>query len=334
LLGHPWARPFFVFTLVDILIWQSIALYGYQTTLIVALGHMLLLALFSIIWSEGMLVYGAIGFGLLAVGAQLNHAQFGFSDAFAVYGGIGFGLYLLARIIEPISTRFKAWTVWLTPLTRTSITLTALAAILNLPFLNQDMVANAATLAFAGALYVTMAYREKQYLLGYLGMALLEFAWVIVLFLSDVTQPQFYAIPGGLYFMAVAYLENQRERKRYATAIEILGIGVLMVPTFIQSLNGAQGFPYFVILMIEALLILWWGTLQKRKIPFFAGLSASALNIFAQVIVLVNVYNVSIWYVAFGVGLIIMAMAIYIERSREQLRARAQELSETLEKWE
>jgi len=157
---------------------------------------------------------------------------------------------------------------------------------------------------------------------------------VIVLFFTEETQAQFYAIPGGLYFMAVAYLELQRDRKRYATAIEILGIGVLMVPTFIQSLNGGQGFSYFVILMIEALLILWWGTLQKRKIPFFAGIGASALNIFAQVIVLVNEYKISIWLVAFGAGLIIMGMAIYIERSREQLRARAQELSESLEKWE
>jgi len=334
LLAHRWARPFFIFTLLDILVWQSIALYGYQTTLIVAIGNMLLFALFSIIWSEGLLVYGAIAFGLLAVGSQLQHAQFGSSNSLAVYGGIGFGLYLLARLIEPISNRFKAWTVWLAPLTRASITLTALAALINIPFMGKELVANAATLAFAGALYVTIAYREKQYVLGYLGMALLEAAWAIVLFLQDVRQPQFYAIPGGLYFMAVAYLELQRERKRYATAIEILGIGVLVVPTFVQSLNGSKGFPYFVILMIEALLILWWGTLQKRKIPFYAGIGASALNIFAQVIVLVNVYNISIWLVAFGVGLIIMAMAIYIERSREQLRARAQELSETLERWE
>ena len=334
LVANPWARPFFIFTLFDTLVWQSIALYGYQTTLIVAIGNMVLFALFSIIWSEGLLVYGAIAFGLLAVGSQLRHVQFGFSDSLAVYGGIGFGLYLLARLIEPISNRFKTWTVWLTPLTRASIALTALAAIINIPFMGEELVANAATLAFAGALYVTIAYREKQYMLGYLGMALLEAAWVIVLFLREVTQPQFYAIPGGLYFMAVAYLELQRERRRYATAIEILGIGGLMVPTFVQSLNGKQGFPYFVILMIEALLILWWGTLQKRKIPFFAGVGTSALNIFAQVIVLVNVYNISIWLVAFGVGLIIMAMAIYIERSREQLRARAQELSETLERWE
>jgi hypothetical protein len=73
---------------------------------------------------------------------------------------------------------------------------------------------------------------------------------------------------------------------------------------------------------------------QKRKVPFFTGIGASAINVVAQVIVLVSVYDINRWFVAFGVGLLIMGMAIYIERSREQLRSRANDLSEALEKWE
>jgi len=163
---------------------------------------------------------------------------------------------------------------------------------------------------------------------------LLQIAWVIVLFMNDVTQPQLYAIPGGLYFMGIAYLELRRDRKRYAAGIEILGLGVLLLTSFIQSLTGKDGFPYFVLLLVEALLVVWWGTLQKRKIPFFAGIGASALNILAQVVVLTSAYFISPWIVAFGAGLFIMTIAIYIERSREQLRTRARELSETLERWE
>jgi len=80
--------------------------------------------------------------------------------------------------------------------------------------------------------------------------------------------------------------------------------------------------------------MVWWGTLQKRKIPFFAGIGFSALNILAQLIVFISVNNISIWYVAFGAGLFIMAIAIYIERSREQSRTRTREWGETLEAWE
>jgi hypothetical protein len=86
--------------------------------------------------------------------------------------------------------------------------------------------------------------------------------------------------------------------------------------------------------MFESLLIVAWGVYQKRKIPFFSGIGASALNIIAQVIVLVNVYDINIWLVALGVGLVIMGIAVYVEFRREQLRARSRELTEALEKWE
>ena len=333
LFGHPWARPFFAFAIIEMVIWQSLALTGTDTTIIVASGYALLFALFSILWVEGTLVYGAVGFGLLTAGASLKQAEVQFADAVAVFGGIGFGLYLLGRILEALSARFKSLSVWLTPLTNCAIALTAAAVLLNLTAVTTHQTALAATLAFAGALYVTIAYRGRKFALGYLGMALLQLAWVIVLFIRNVAQPQLYAIPAGLYFMGIAYLELQRDRKRYATGIEILGLGVLLVTSFVQSLN-AEGLPYFVLLMVEAFLILWWGWIQKRKTLFFTGIGASVLNLLAQVIVLVSVYDINRWFVAFGAGLLIMGLAIYIERSREQLRARARELSETLEAWQ
>jgi len=271
---------------------------------------------------------------LLAVGAWMKQSGIAFTDAIAIYGSIGFGLYLLARLIEPISTRIKSLTVWLMPLTHSAITLTAASAIINLPFVLNHMTASAASLAFAGALYVAIAYRGRNYPLGYLGMALLEIAWAMALYMNDVSQPQWYAIPGGLYFMGLAYLEWRRNKSKYAIGIELLGLGILLITSFTQSLNGAQGFTYFVLLMLESLLIIWWGTIQKRKIPFFVGIGFSALNIVAQVIVLVNVYNISIWLVGLGMGLIIMTIAVFVELRREQLRTRTREWGETLEKWE
>ena len=82
------------------------------------------------------------------------------------------------------------------------------------------------------------------------------------------------------------------------------------------------------------MVVIWWGVYQKRKIPFFTGIGASAINFIAQVIILISVYDINRWLVGFVAGLLIMGVAIYIERSRERLRARARELSETLEKWE
>jgi hypothetical protein len=334
LFTHSWSRPFFAFAVFDILFWQAIALYGYDTTIIVASGFALLLALFSLLWRERLLVYGMVGFGMLALGAWMKQSDFVITNAIAVYGGVGFGLYLLVLVLDWMSKRIKPLTVWIKPLTHCAIFLTADAAIINMALFFDNISAAAATLAFAGALYVTIAYRGHHYILGYLGMALLEVAWAMLLIMSDVSQPQWYAIPAGLYFMVVAYLEWHRDRKRYAVGIEILGLGVLLLTSLTQSLNGADGFPYFVLLMFESLLVVTWGVYQKRKIPFFSGLGASALNIIAQVIVLVNVYDINIWLVALGVGVVIMGIAVYVEFKREQLRARSRQLTEALERWE
>ena len=334
LFGHTWARPFFAFAIIEMVIWQSLALTGTDTTIIVGGGYALLLALFSILWAEGALVYGAVAFGLLAAGGSLKQAEVQFADAVSVYGGIGFGLYLFGRILDVLSSRIKSLTVWLAPLTHWSVALTGAAVLVNLPTITNHTTATAATFAFAGALYVAIAYRGRMYRLGYLGMALLELAWVMALIMNDVTQPQWYAIPGGLYFIGLGYMEWTRSKSKYAVGLEIFGLGVLLVTSFAQSLDGETGLPYFVLLLFEGLVVIWWGVYQKRKTPFFTGIGAVVLDVVAQVILLVNVYKVSVWYVGFGVGLLIMSIAIYIERSRERLRERARELSETLEKWE
>jgi len=334
LFGHAWARPFFAFTIVEMVIWQSLALTGNDTTIIVGGGYALLFALFSLLWTEGALVYGAVAFGMLSVGGALNQAEVRFADAVAFYGGIGFGLYLFGRVLDWLSARIKSLTVWLTPLTHWSIALTGAAVLIDLPTVASHMTATAATFAFAGALYVAIAYRGRIYRLGYLGMALLELAWALALIINDVAQPQWYAIPGGLYFIGLGYMEWLRSKSRYAVGLELLGLGVLLLTSFAQSLDGETGLPYFALLLGEGLIVTWWGVYQKRKIPFFTGIGASALNIIAQVIILISVYDINRWLVGFVAGLLIMAVAIYIERSREQLRARARELSETLEKWE
>lgn len=336
-LGHSWAQPFFVFALIDIVAWQIIALNSYETTIVLAIGHMMLLSLFAMLWMESSLVYDVVGFGLLALGASLRQADVPFGDAVAVFGGVGFGLYVLARLIEQISSRFKALTIWLTPLSHSSILLTAASMIVNVPFVTTYMSATAASLAFAGALYISIAYRERQYLLGYFGMALLEIAWALLLYTNEIRQPQLYAIPGGLYFLGIAYLEMQLGRKKYALAIEMLGLGVLLVTSFAQSLDGDTGLVYFIVLMVESLLVIWWGVLQKRKIPFFTGIGAMVINIAAQVIILISVndiHRLNRWLVAFGVGVLITAIAVIAELKREQLRRYSRQVGEMLETWE
>jgi hypothetical protein len=226
--------------------------------------------------------------------------------------------------------------VWPRPLTHAAIFLAGLAVVGTLPAVATRTTATAAALAFGGALCVTIAYRERHYYLGYAGMALLELAWILTLITQEVRQPQLYAIPAGLYFTGIGILERRRERRPFAVYIQCFGLVVLLLTSFIQSLDSVRGFPYFLLLLVEALLVIWCGAAQRVKIPFFIGLGASALNVVGQVAMLLLAQGSSLtrWLIILGVGLLITCLAVAVERERARLIARTQEWRAVLETWE
>ncbi|MEE8392478.1 MAG: hypothetical protein V3S14_16990 [Anaerolineae bacterium] len=332
-----WAQPLFIFAALDLVIWQALALYSFETGIILAAGNALLLGLFAMLWLDTALTYGSLALFLLGLGYRLTWAALPLAESFAWVGGIGFGLYLVALIVERCATHLPSALhilgIWIKPLTNAAVFLTAVAVIVTLPAVATATTPFAATLAFAGALYLAIAYRGRHHRLGYLGMAMLQLAWALMLIDQGVDQPQWYAIPAGLYFTGVGYLERRRKRALFATIVESFGLAVLLVTSFIQSLDGAQGFPYFVLLLGEGLLVIGWGATQRLKMPFFIGLAASALNVVAQVVVLVREYTVNRWFIILGVGLLLVTAAAFIERQRERIIARTQEWRDALETW-
>jgi len=338
LLTPSWAQPFLLFTCLNVILWQVLAQNSFDTAIILAIGNALLLGTFAVMWLDTALAYGSLALLLLAISNRLGWIGVPFADALAWVGGIGFGFYILAWIGEWIMTQgqraARVLSVWLKPLEVMSILLTATAVLGTLPQVTTYTLAGISSLAFAGVLYLTIAYRGRHIRLSYLGLALLELAWVFVLLDRSVTQPQWYAIPAGLYFVFVGHLERRQGRKSFAALVEGFGLTVLLLTSFIQSLNGAAGFPYFLLLLVEGLVVVWWGASQRRKIPFFLGIGASALNVVAQVIVLVNVYDVHRWIIILGVGILLVTTAVFVERKRLKIIARAQEWLEVLDTWE
>jgi hypothetical protein len=332
LLTPSWSQPFLIFAALDVVFWQAAALGRYETAIIVAVGFAALSGLLAMLWLDGLMPYATIGFFLLAAGYYASWAQTPLADSFARLGGIGFGMYLLARIIE--RTRQTRLDVWIRPLTNSALILAGLAVVATLPFITSQPTAAAFALAFAGALYLAVAYRGRYYRLGYTAMAMLQVAWALLLIVGGVAEPQLYAIPAGLYFSGVGFLERHRGRKWFALVVENFGLAVLLLTSFIQSLDSAQGFWYFVLLLVESLLVIWWGAARRLKIPFFVGLAASALNVAAQVVVLINVYDVNRWILIFGVGILLVSAAVFVERQRVRIIAKAQEWRVALEAWE
>ncbi|TAK14680.1 MAG: hypothetical protein EPO32_00705 [Anaerolineae bacterium] len=337
LLTPSWAQPFFGFAAADVLIWQAVALFGYETTILLGIGHFVLLGLLAQLWLDSGLAYGALALLLLTAGSRLSMAGIPLSDTAAWIGGMGLGLYLLARLTDaycsrsqPRPTRLRVWVV---PATNISVILTGLGVVSALPAAFSKPTIAAIAFGFAGALYVAVAYRGRYHRLGYAGMALLLAAWVILLVQQEVSEPQWYAIPAGLYFVTIGFLERLRARRTFALLVEGFGLAVLLLTSFIQSTNGAAGFPYFVLLLAEGLLVAWWAAVQQLRVPFLTGVAAVVLNVVAQVIVTLSVYDRFRWLIILGVGLMLVALAVVIERRRERIVTQARAWRETIESW-
>jgi hypothetical protein len=336
-LTAPWARPFLFFAAAGMIIWQLVAGASPGTGLFVAAGNALVLGLLAMLWLERPLAYGTSGFVALAAVYALGVAGLPVNSpiSLAWLAALGFGFYLAARIAGLVS-RTPIGQVWEQPLARAAIVLTGVTALGMFMTQLADLVATAAVLGLAGAQAIGEAYRLRRLRLGYGGVALLLAAWALVLVANQIVQPQWYAIPGGLYLMGVGYLERHAGRKPLAVIIESLGLAVVLVTTFSQSLDGgAAGLPYFILLIVEGMGAMAWGALRRLKAPFFIGLGANAINVLAQLVLLFAGPSTLIrWLIIGGTGLFIVATAVFVERQRDRLLVRAQAWREALVAWD
>ena len=224
-----------------------------------------------------------------------------------------------------------------------AIGVTALAVEATIPTTVTYTDATAAALAAAGVLALTIAYRRRHPPLGYAGAAMLLLAWVLILAANKVSQPQLYAIPVGLYLVTIGVLERRQGPRPFALYVESFGLTVLLLTSFIQSVDADTGLPYFLLLLAQGLLVVLWGAVRRVKIPFFMGIGTSVFNVAAQLIVLLVAARrasargdpllVAV-LIVLTVGLALCLLAIVVERQRARLLAHAQEWRVALDTWD
>ena len=337
-----WAVPFLAFTALDIIIWQVVAFFGFDTAIIVSTGHAILLAVLAVLWVSPLVAWGSLSFLTLGILIRLAWLWADIPILAGLLAGIGFGFYLVGRLVEDLNGRLRpgetessqnsGLAIFAKPLTHFGIGINTLGAGITLLFISSHTTQAALGLAFAGALYLAVAYKNEYYRLGYAAVAMLELAFVLLLIRWDILQPQWYAIPAGLYFIGIGVFERRRNRTQFALLLESLGLAIMLVTSFIQSLNLESGFWYFLLLLVEGLLILVWGAQQRRKIPFLIGLVANVVNTFGQIVVVfLGGSTLTRWLIFGSVGLILLIAALFAER---WIVPRAREFREQLENWE
>jgi hypothetical protein len=93
-----------------------------------------------------------------------------------------------------------------------------------------------------------------------------------------------------------------------------------------------NGWPYALLMGVESLLLVWWGSARRQKQFLYLGAVALVLNVVTQSIE--PLLSVNRWIV-FGIaGLLLVSLAVLVERRLEKIREFSADLQVRLEGWE
>jgi hypothetical protein len=343
----------------DLLLAQILSLGDTWPGVTVTLSHAALLALFASLWLAPWLAYLSQLLGVIAliqVGVFLQRPIEQLPVALAQlalgYGLVGYGLaWFRGRL--PQNREMRPWlAVWELPLQRFSLSLSlvilllagrlgldlagwTVRAMLGLPFREIVDLATVqmvvGVLSLLGLLYLATAATHRWLRLAYLAIGMLLAGWLLYAFYirqwAGLARVQWYAIPAGLYLLGISYLEWQRGHRTLARWLDYAALFLMMGSLFWQTL--LFGPSYALLLGLEGLAILWWGSARRLRRLFYAGMVGGILAVLGQLIN--SLSSINQWIVFGLIGLLLVAIAILVERKLEDIKLWQEKILETWE---
>jgi hypothetical protein len=280
------------------------------------------------------------------------------------YGLLGYGYRLVKRYQSPAeSARLEpsrneaesdpiSWhSVWEHPLQHFSIILSVISLLQGL-MLGSDLVGWSVralfglsfreivafstvymvvwVLSLIGLLYAAAAAVYRRVRLGYLAVGMLLTGWFIYAFYvnawDNLRQLQWYAIPAGIYLLAIGFVERSRDNRALARWLDYVAILLMIGSLFWQTLQ--YGWWFMLLLFVEGFVFFWWGSERRLRRFFYAGMAGVVLAALGQLLNALQEVNQWITFGLIGIGLVLMA--IVVERRLETIKAWQQ----VLETWE
>ena len=353
-----WSRPFYLFLLFDLFLAQLGSLGGTFAGMWISLVHALMIAVLASIWISKSASYISLILGVIALfewraagNLSMTSLPMHLAGLALGYGALGFGYTLLGgrwtpqgqNASEPKTTWASGWhSIWEIPLQRSGMWLSFLALGLA-PILGIDILGWSVRALFGlsfrdfvetdtvymliwvfsliGLLYAAASAVYRRLRLGYLAGAMLLAGWFLYAYyiniwdnLSDV---QWYALPAGIYLLAIGFLEWERGNRDLARWLDYIAMLLLMGSLFWQTL--AFGWLYASLLGIEGFAAFWWGSARRLRRFFYAGMAGVILATLGQ---LLNALQEVNQWITFGlIGLILVILAIIVERKLEAIQA-------------
>ena len=204
-------------------------------------------------------------------------------------------------------------------------------------FGNSNISMLAITFSIVGVSYVGTSIMKKSHTLAYVGFVLLLFGWIVQAIDWRIGQAQIYAIPVGIYLFGVAHWERLKSSpQKYQDAyfidqtstenengvmwspfVEVLALLLVGGSAFIQSVTQEPEWVYALLLGIEGVLIVIWGSVSRSRILFVGGVLIFAIDVIYQVTSLLSHLGGAMVGVIFGS--LIIVLVVLAERFRGKL---------------
>jgi hypothetical protein len=192
------------------------------------------------------------------------------------------------------------------------------------------------TVSMFGVVLITYAYVQYTRMAVYAGVGALILAYVIRLVILEVTEPQAFALPAGIYLLAIAFNEWRRgTRQDIRHVLEITGVAMILGTTALQSIGipGIEGdrYEYALILLIQSLAIFGLAAIVHWRNAFFGGIAGTIVSI--VVFLEEPVRSMNTWYLVLVSGIIMLIIVGFIERRRNEIPLWIDDWRSRLESW-
>ena len=351
-----WSRPFYLFLIFDLFIAQVGSLGGTFAGMWISIIHVLLIAVLATIWMSTSASYLSLILGAVALfewraaeNLAMTTLPIHLAGLALGYGVLGFGYTLLGRltpqgeIASQPKTSAPGWLpIWEFPLQKSGMVISFLALGLA-PTLGIDVIGWSVralfgvsfrefvevetismliwVLSLIGLLYAAASAVYRKLRLAYLAGAMLLAGWFLYAYYINIwdnlRSVQWYALPAGFYLLAIGFLEWERGNRDLARWLDYIAMLLLMGSLFWQTL--VFGWLYASLLGIEGFAAFWWGSARRLRRFFYAGMAGVILATLGQ---LLNALQEVNQWITFGlIGLILVILAIIVERKLEAIKA-------------
>lgn len=185
----------------------------------------------------------------------------------------------------------------------------------------------------AAALFTHLAVQSGMRSFAY-GAALLYHGGFYLLWWNlGITDPQGFLIPAGLLILWFAQFNHQELPRPTANKLRLAALLILYGSSAFSLLQVGGGLPALILAMTCVLGILA-GIALRIRAYLYLGTLFLLLDVADQLVFFSARYALAKWIVGFGLGLLLVALAVLFESRRETVLARIKAVTAELARWE